>query len=312
MNLASHEVWVERYRPQTVSQLILPEKTKATFQSYVDKEYVPNIILGGPAGIGKTSVAIAMCKELGADYLVINASLNSSLESLRSKLTDFASTVSMGGRKYIILDEFDNANRNHFQPALRGFIEDFSSNCSFILTANHPHKIIDALKSRCVFHDFTFQDEDKKPLAMQFMQVCKRILDENEIEYEDKAVAQIIFRSFPDWRKVINDLQSASSSGPITLASIAKQKSNIDALISSIKNKRFDQVRDWIAGNSIDNSNVIFREFYDRASELIVSDDIPQLVVILGEGQFKAAFSVDPEINLAAVMAEIMVSLRFK
>lgn len=306
-------LWSEKYRPKTVEDCILPDHLKSMAQGFVDSGNIQNMTLAGGPGTGKTTLARAMLEELGCDYIVINASMNGNIDTLRNEILNFASSVSlMGGRKYVILDEADYLNANSTQPALRGFIQDFSKNCGFILTCNFPNRIIEPLRSRCPVIDFKIEKKQMPKLAMQFMKRAKVILEENNIQYEDAVVAQVITKYVPDWRRVLNELQRYSASGKIDSGILANMAEiSLKTLVGHMKDKDFTSVRKWVGENSDADQVALFRSFYDYASEYISKATIPQLVVTLGKYQYQAAFVADPEINLAACMVEIMVDCEF-
>jgi DNA polymerase III delta prime subunit len=302
-------LWVERYRPKTVEETILPVDLKNTFQKFVDQKNIPNLILAGSAGVGKTTIARAMLEELDCDYIVINGSLNGNIDTLRNEILNFASSVSlMGGRKYVILDEADYLNANSTQPALRNFMEEFSRNCGFILTCNFKNRLIAPLHSRCSVIDFKIAKKDMAKLAGQFFERVKIILEAENIQYDEKVVAEVITKHFPDWRRVLNELQRYASNGKIDSGILSNlQEVSLKDLISFMREKDFTNVRKWIGQNSDADQNTIYRNFYDNAVQYFKSGSIPQLVLILGKYQYQAAFCADPEINLAACMVEIMV-----
>lgn len=306
-------LWVERYRPKTVAETILPADLKATFQQFVDNKSVPNLILAGPAGVGKTTIAKAMLEQLECDYIIINGSLNGNIDTLRNEILNFASSVSlMGGRKYVILDEADYLNANSTQPALRNFMEEFSKNCGFILTCNFVNRLIEPLHSRCSVINFKIEKKQMPKLAMEFMKRVQQILDKELIEYEDKVVAEVITKHFPDWRRVLNELQRYSATGKIDSGILSNlEEVSIKELIKHMKDKDFTNVRKWIGQNSDSDQVSLFRTLYSTASEHIQRGSIPQLVLILGKYQYQSAFVADPEINLAACMVEIMVDCEF-
>jgi DNA polymerase III delta prime subunit len=306
-------LWVEKYRPQTVAEAILPAELKATFQQFVDNENIPNLILTGKAGVGKTTVAKAMLEQLGCDYIVINGSMNGNIDTLRNEILNFASSVSlMGGRKYVILDEADYLNANSTQPALRNFMEEFSRNCGFILTCNFLNRLIEPLHSRCSVIDFKIEKKMMPKLAMEFMKRVKMILDQERIEYTDGVIAEVITKHFPDWRRVLNELQRYSATGRIDSGILSDLKEvSVKGLIGFMKEKDFTNVRKWVGENSDGDQVAVFRSFYDTAASYITKGTIPQLVIILGKYQYQAAFVADAEINLAACMVEIMVDCEF-
>jgi len=307
-------LWVERYRPHKIADCILPEDLKETFQKFVDDGNIPNLLLSGTAGVGKTTVARAMLDEINADYIIINGSMNGNIDTLRNDIRNFAATVSFtGGRKYVILDEADYLNANSTQPALRNFMEEYSSNCGFILTCNFINRIIDPLHSRCSVVEFKIGSKERADLASQFMKRVCGILDTESVGYDKKALAQIITKHFPDWRRVLNELQRYSARGTID-AGILAQVDNVEIreLVKYLKAREFENMRKWVAQNSSMDVNVLFRKLYDAASEIMKPDSIPPLVLALADYQYKAAFVVDQEINLAACMTQIMIDCEFK
>lgn len=301
-------IWVEKYRPSTVEETILPSDLKSTFQKFVDNKNIPNLILSGDAGVGKTTIARAMLEELECDYIVINGSLNGNIDTLRNEIMNFASSVSlMGGRKYVILDEADYLNANSTQPALRNFMEEFSRNCGFILTCNFLNRLIKPLQSRASVINFKIQKKDMAKLAGQFFDRVKTILEAENIEYEPSVVAEVITKHFPDWRRVLNELQRYSATGKIDSGILANLKEvSLKELIDFMKDKDFTKVRKWIGQNSDSDQNSIYRNFYDNAVQYFQPKSIPQLVLALGKYQYQAAFCADPEINIASCLVEIM------
>jgi DNA polymerase III delta prime subunit len=307
-------LWTEAYRPKKVSETILPTDLKTTFQKFVDNGQVPNLLLCGGPGVGKTTIAKAMLEELDSDYIVVNGSLNGNIDTLRNDIQNFASSVSlMGGRKYVILDEADGLNSNSTQPALRAFMEEFSRNCGFILTCNFKNRIIKPISdSRVSVIDFKIKKSDMPKLAAQFFDRVKMILEKENIQYDPKVVAEVITKYFPDWRRVLNELQRYSATGSIDSGILSNlQDVSIKELIGFMKEKDFTNVRKWIAQNSEADQSTLFRNFYDTAVTYFKPVSIPQLVLALGKYQYQAAFAADPEINLAACMVEIMVECEF-
>lgn len=307
-------LWVEKYRPRVLKDTILPSEFKQTFQEFINKGNIPNLILSGGPGVGKTTVAKAVLEELECDYIVINGSMNGNIDTLRNEIMQFASSVSFaGGRKYVILDEADYLNPNSTQPALRNFMEEFSSNCGFILTCNFKNRIIQPLQSRCSVIDFTIKNADRPALAGQFFTRICNILEIESVKFDKKVVAAFIQKHFPDWRRVINELQRYSASGSIDSGILASiEEVTIKELISHMKNKNFTNVRKWVAQNIDNDVSSIFRKFYDQSNELFTPASVPQLVLTIADYQYKAAFVVDQEINLSACLAEIMVNCEFK
>lgn len=305
-------LWVQKYRPRTVAETILPKELKDTFQKFVDDKNVPNLLLSGRAGVGKTTIARAMLDELGADYIVINGSMNGNIDTLRVDIQNFASTVSFtGGRKYVILDEADYLNANSTQPALRNFMEEFSKNCGFILTCNFVNRIIEPLHSRCSVVNFSINAADRPKLAAQFFKRTLGILDAERIEYEQKAVAELINTYFPDWRRVLNELQRYAATGRIDAGVLRNKGSEtIDELLTLVKEKRFSDMRKWVAENSDIDSATLYRSLYDTIPTKIVStSSIANAVIILAEYEYKEAFVANPEINRAAALATLMAEL---
>lgn len=307
-------LWVEQYRPRDIESCVLPKTVKTSLQSFVDKETLPNLILSGRPGVGKTTVARAMIEQIGATYMFINGSEESGIDVLRTKIKNFASTVSLeGGKKYLILDEADYLNPNSTQPALRGFIEEFHKNCGFILTCNYKNRIIPALQSRCSLIDFVIPKDEKIKLAQQFFKRVIQILNENKIKFNEKVVAELINNYFPDWRKVLNELQRYSVSGEIDAGILVNLgDKNIKDLISMMKKKEFTNVRKWVVDSLDNDSDKLFRAIYDNLYEYVDPSSVPHVVVALGEYQYKAAFVADPEINMMACLTEIMGKVKFK
>ena len=307
-------LWVEKYRPTKINDCILPDELKKTFGLFVQDKHIPNLILSGGPGVGKTTVAKAMLDEIGATYMMINGSEESGIDVLRTKIKNFASTVSLeGGRKYLIIDEADYLNPQSTQPALRGFMEEFHKNCGFILTCNYKNRLIPAIQSRCSVVDFIIPNSQKPKLASKFFTRVGDILNKENVKFEPKAVAELMNKFFPDWRRVLNELQRYSASGQIDAGVLVNiSESNINELMQSLKDKEFTNVRKWIVHN-LDNDAVrIFRLIYDSLYDNLDGSTIPHVVVILAEYQYKAAFVSDQEINLLACMTEIMGQAKFK
>lgn len=307
-------LWVEKWRPHTIDDAVLPAELKTTFQQFVNDKFVPNLLLSGRAGIGKTTVARALLEELGCDYIVINGSLNGNIDTLRNEIKTFASSVSLsGGRKYVILDEADYLNPNSTQPALRNFMEEYSKNCGFILTCNFKNRIIEPLHSRCGVIEFKLPKEERPKIAAAFFRRVVDILTTENVTFDSKAVAGVVEKFFPDFRRTLNELQRYAATGAIDAGILAnKKEETFKELFEYIKQKNFTNVRKWVGENSDVDSAVFFRSLYDSLSEQLKPSSIPQLVLTLADYQYKAAFVADPEINLTACLAEIMVQVEFK
>lgn len=315
-NTLTDFLWVEKYRPKTVADTILPVTLKKTFQQFVDQASVPNLILTGSAGVGKTTIAKAMLEEIGADYIVINGSMEGrKIDTLRTTIAQFASTVSFqGGRKYVILDEADYINPESTQPALRNFMEEFSSNCGFILTCNFRNRIIDPLQSRCSVIEFRVTKEDRASISTQFFKRVIAILEGEGVEYSQKAVAEVINTYFPDWRRTLNELQRYAATGKIDEGILANKTSdNMNSLIKLMKDKNFTAIRKWVSDNSDIDSAVLYRQLYDMLPEKLGSAaSTADAIIILAEYQYKEAFVANSEINRVAALATLMVEAQWK
>ena len=307
-------LWVEKYRPHKIADCVLPENLKTTFQQFVDDGNIPNLLLSGTAGVGKTTVARAMLDEINADYIILNGSLSVNKDALRTDIRNYAATVSFGGgRKYIIMDEADYLDANHVQPQLRNFIEEFSSNCGFIFTCNFINRIIEPLHSRCSVVEFKIGAKEKAGLAKQFMKRANFILNTENVKYESAVVAEVIMKHFPDWRRVLNELQRYGASGAIDSGILASVDNiEIKELIKYLKAREFENMRKWVNLNASMDVNVLFRKLYDAASAILKPESIPALVLALADYQYKAAFVVDQEINMSACMTQIMMDCEFK
>lgn len=309
-----HVLFVEKYRPQKVQDCILPARTLSVAQSFVDKGSIPNLLLSGPAGTGKTTLAIALCKELDYDYMVINGSNEGRLiDTLRTKVVDFASSVSFSGsRKIVILDEADYIP-DTVQAALRNFIEEFSRNCGFVLTCNFPNRIIEPLHSRTTTIDFTIPSEERPELAKKMFTRVMEILDENDITYDKKAVGAVVKQFFPDFRRTLNEIQRYASTGNIDSGILAVSGStDISDLVKYLGEKDFKEMRRWVATTpNLEMSNLC-RKLYDSAYDVCKPESIPQLVLILADYQYKHSFVADKEINIAAMCVQIMMDVEFK
>jgi len=304
----------EKYRPQKISDCILPDRLKKVFQEYVNRKTIPNLMLTGTAGVGKTTAAIAMCEEIGLDYIFINSSEERGIDTLRTKIRGYASTVSFSGsQKVIILDEADYITPEA-QAALRGAIEEFSSNCSFIFTCNFKSKLIDAIHSRCSVIDFTLNNDEKPKMAAQFYKRLCEILTKESITFDKTVVAKLVEKYFPDYRRTLNELQRYSSSGNIDL-SVLNQVSNIknmSDLMKYLKEKNFGEMRKWVVTNSDIDTTRIYRKIYDTLYDYMKPESIPQAVVIIAKYQYQSAFVPDQEINLVACLTELMVDCEVK
>jgi len=307
-----HLIWTEKYRPKTVENCILPERLKKPFQEYVNQKNIPNLLLSGGAGVGKTTIAKAMCNEVGCDFMVINGSDESGIDTFRTKIKNYASAMSLsGGRKVIIIDEADYLNPNSTQPALRNAIEEFASNCSFIFTCNYKNRIIEPLHSRCAVIDFNLKNGEKAKIASSFFKRVQSILQSEKIDADDKVLVELVKKHFPDLRRVLNELQRYSQFGKIDsgiLTQIADV--SINELTKSIASKDFSAIRKWVATHEID-STVLYRKLYDSLYDILKPQFIPQAVIILADYQYKAAFCADQEINTVACLTEMMVTCEF-
>ena len=306
-------LWVEKYRPRTVADTILPDDMKQTFQRLVDTGELPNMLFTGTAGLGKTTIAKALCNELSLDYIVINGSEEGNIDTLRGKIKQFASSVSLqGGIKVVILDEADYLNPQSTQPALRGFIEEFANNCRFILTCNFKNRIIEPLHSRCGVYEFNTSKKDLQPLCAQMLKRCQTILENEGVGFEQMAVVDLIMKFAPDWRRVLNELQRFSVTGNINSSVVSGNRGNNYAdLFKYLKEKEFKKMRSWVVNNIDTDASAIFRGVYDQMTDQVKPQSIPQLVLILADYQYKNAFVADHELNVVACMTEIMANVDF-
>lgn len=310
----SEYLFVEKYRPHKIEDCILPERIKNVFQEYVTQGDIPNLMLTGSAGVGKTTVARVMCEQLGLNHLFINSSDERGIDMLRTKIKGYASTVSLtGGRKVIILDEADYLTPEA-QAGLRGAIEEFSDNCSFIFTCNFKARLIDALHSRCAVVDFTLKGDEKSKMAMSMFKRVKTILSEEGIEYDPQVLGKIVERYFPDYRRTLNELQRYSTSGNIDAGVLSQVESvrKLDDLIKSLKDKDFSTMRKWVVNNSDIDQSRIFRSIYDNLCVYLKAESVPMAVVTLAKYQYQAAFVADQELNLVACLTELMVECEVK
>ena len=309
-------LWVEKYRPNIVEDCILPASTKEVFQGFVNQGELPNLLLTGTAGVGKTTIAKAMCEEIGASYIVINGSDEGRfLDTVRNRIRQFASTVSLtsgASHKVVIIDEADNTT-NDVQLSLRTAVEEFHGNCRFIFTCNFINKIIEPLHSRCTVIDFRIKGDDAVKLQGEFFTRLKTILTHENVEYEDKVLAKLVKRYYPDWRRLINECQRFAATGSITSAILADVSDiSIDELLRSLKNKEFTNVRKWVVNNIDCDPNLIMRKIYDGLYETLKASSVPEAVLILAKYQYQIAFVADQEINLLACLTEIMMGCEFK
>ncbi len=307
-------LWVEKYRPKNINDCVLPNETKKIFLDFVNNKEIPNLLLCGTAGVGKTTVAKALCNELDADFVLINGSEERNIDTLRVKIKQFASTVSLGGGpKIVILDEADYLNPQSTQPALRGFIEEFSKNCRFIFTCNYKNRIIPPLHSRCSVVDFTIESSQKPQIASQIFQRTLQILTEENIDYNEKVVVELINKFFPDFRRVLNELQKYSSSGTIDSGVLSNlDDESLNEVIGFIKNKEFSKMRKWVALNIHNDPQAIYRKIYDSLFTKMENNSIPQAIIILSDYTYKSAFVADQEVNMVACMTELMMECKIK
>lgn len=311
---ANDLLWTEKYRPKTIEDAVLPKAIKKKLSAVVASGTIPNLILNGSPGMGKTTAALAIVSQLGADYIIINGSLESNIDTLRTKIAQFASSVSFtDGPKIVIMDEADYLNPTSTQPALRRFLEEFAGNCRFIFTCNNKSRIIPALHSRCDVIDYSIPREERPALQEAFAKSILKILDEEGIKYNPKAVFQLIATKTPDWRSIVGTLQSYALGGEIDVGILTAIDETVFAdLLTALKEKKFNDVRRWVGQNPDIEAAELFRRLYDVASEKVAKESIPNLVLILGEWQFKATHAVDQEINTMACLTEIMANVTWQ
>ena len=303
-------LWVEKYRPKNISDIILPDNLKETFTKIVQSGEMPNMLFTGTAGLGKTTVAKALCNQMGLDWILINGSEEGNIDTLRGKIKQFASSVSLqGGYKVVILDEADYLNPQSTQPALRGFIEEFANNCRFILTCNFKNRIIEPLHSRCGVYEFNTTKKGMVNLCMNFMDRAKTILTDEGVNFDEKVLAELIMKFAPDWRRVLNELQRQAFNGKIT--GVNNDVNNFNELFDHLKSKDFKKMRKWVTDNMDIEATAIFRGIYDQMYDYLKPQSIPQLVLILADYQYKQAFVADHELNIVACMTEIMANVEF-
>ena len=307
-------LWVEKYRPKTIEDCILPESIKKTLRDVVSQNKIPNMMFTGTSGIGKTTAARAICNETQADYLIINGSDEGRMiDTLRTKLTQFCSTISLSGsRKVVIIDEADYMNADSVQPAMRNFTERFADNCSFIFTCNYKNRIIEPIHSRCAVIDFSLKNGEKQIIAARFMKRVESILAAESIDYDKEVIAKLVLKHFPDFRRVLNELQRYSTSGEINSGVLANIKEmNLKELIDSLREKNFSKMRQWVVANVDNDPATVYRKIYDELYNVVDKGSIPQAVLTIAEYQYKSAFVADQEINLVACLVELMAECEF-
>ena len=307
-------LWVEKYRPRTIEDCILPESIKKTLRDVVSQNKIPNMMFTGTSGIGKTTAARAICNETQADYLIINGSDEGRMiDTLRTKLTQFCSTISLSGsRKVVIIDEADYMNADSVQPAMRNFTERFADNCSFIFTCNYKNRIIEPIHSRCAVIDFSLKNGEKQIIAARFMKRVESILAAESIDYDKEVIAKLVLKHFPDFRRVLNELQRYSTSGEINSGVLANIKEmNLKELIDSLREKNFSKMRQWVVANVDNDPATVYRKIYDELYNVVDKGSIPQAVLTIAEYQYKSAFVADQEINLVACLVELMAECEF-
>ena len=312
--MSNEFLWVEKYRPATIDDCVLPASLKSCFGEIMTTGQLPNMLFSGTAGVGKTTVAKALCNELNLDYIIINGSEEGNIDTLRGKIKQFASSVSLlGGYKVVILDEADYLNPQSTQPALRGFIEEFSNNCRFIMTCNFKNRIIEPLHSRCSVYEFAIPNSERPAIAGAFFKRLMDILTAENVTFDKAVLAQLVERYFPDWRRVLNECQRYSVSGTIDAGVLVNLgDTNIKSLMDKLKGKDFKGMRQWVVNNIDTEPHAIFRAVYDKMADHLQPQSIPQVVIILADYQYKNAFVADHEMNVVACMTEIMAGAEWK
>jgi DNA polymerase III delta prime subunit len=308
----SESLWVEKYRPRSINEAVLDPQIKKTFFDFIEKKSLPNLILTGNAGCGKTTVARAICTEMGMDYVLINASDDRGIDTVRLKIREYASSMSLTNeKKVVILDEADNMTTDA-QKILRGVFEEFHETCRFILTCNFPNKLLPPIHSRCSVIDFTIKKKNMERMSSLFFERVCFILSEEKVQFEPAVVVKMIIRHYPDMRRLLNELQRYGTSGSIDIGILGDESGSIETLVESLSKKQFSKVREWVVQNQNDNQTGVFRQVYDSLYDSLQSASIPEAVIIISEYQYKSAFVADQEINTLACLTELMLKCDFK